>query len=575
MDATTNAPDNPPPWQGDQAPCVYCGQVISRTADRCPHCKTSFSLAVRRASREIMGDWFYLDQRNPSGRGVTFETLIKMIEKGRIRPDSIVRGPTTHQDWMYAAETPRLAKYLGTCPHCFAEAKPEDVYCTRCQLNMNGLPAEPRPGVPADLVKEPFHRAAHEMEKQLAQAPGTPAPLSFAPKPEAAAAAVGAGEGPKTPPPSRADSATAVAAAAAMAEAPAAASERRSRVAATAHRRKPRVWLILVLTWVTLLPLALILWFANPGNIRTRLVEAFGGGTEPGSGSPAAKGNDDWVNKQLADAAAAAQAKDFLRAIEIYDAIIAKTGDVATWQPRKQALLQQKAQEERKERLAKLKERLEMAEGLATEQKFDDALAVLRNVGQDDRTWLASLGVSVEKMERTIREDQSQAARLKQQEAKLQADIGRAETAKTGGNLADALKLYKQIAATYPAELVQKYVNLDQVTKDLETQIAAAKPPTPGPGPEPGPSSPPISTGMTPEQAATAVADLMSQAAAMEKSEKFKEALETLESVKQKFEQKYWPDSLETRIRQVKAKKEALEFFGMEAPKKPPAKATP
>ncbi|MBM4019742.1 MAG: hypothetical protein FJ288_15710 [Planctomycetes bacterium] len=574
MDATTQASGGQSPWQGDQAPCVYCGQVIPRSEERCPQCKTSFSLAVRRASREVMGDWFYLDSRNPSGRGVTFETLIKMIEKGRIRPDSVVRGPTTHQDWLYAAEAPRLAKYLGMCPHCFAEAKPEDTYCTRCQLNMNTLPAEPRPGVPPDLVKEPVHRAAHEMEKQLAQATtAAPAPTAavsmppaFAPRPEAVVS-VAPSETPKPGPAMRGE--VAAAAAAAVAEAPAAATERRSRVAA-ARRGKPQLWLILVLTWIPLLLAAVVVWFVAPG-LRDSIRGAFGVG--PGAdGGGTAKTGDEWVNRQLADARAAADARDYARAIQIYDAIIDKTGDKVTWEPRKQALLAQKAQEERKEHLAKLKERLEMAESMAADQKFDDALAVLRNIGQDDRTWLASLGVAVDKMERTIREDQVRAARARQQEEKLLADLGRAAAAKTAAQLADALKLYKQIAGTYPAEIVQKHLNVDQVIRDLETQLAAAKPPAPTP---PTPPTPPPSAGMTPEQAAAAVADILGQAAAREKAEDFKEVIRLLESIKEKFEQKYWPDTLETRIRQVKAKKEALEFFGMEGPKKPPPKAGP
>jgi hypothetical protein len=492
-----------------------------------------------------------------------------MIEKGRIRADSIVRGPTTHQDWLYAAEAPRLAKYLGMCPHCFAEAKPEDTYCTRCQLNMNTRAGEPRPGVPADLVREPFHRAAHEMEQQLAQPaePAAPAPPSFAPKPEPAATA-GPAEAQKPAATVRGEAVAAAtaAAAAAVAEAPGAGAERRSRVAAT-RRRKPRVWLVLILTWMTLILIAVVIWLAFPRTCN-RLTGAFGLGPGTDNKNGDTKSSDEWLNQQLADAAAAAQAKDFARAIEIYDAIMAKTGDVATWQPRKQALLQQKAQEERKERLAKLKERLELAESMAAAQKVEDALAILRSIGQDDRTWLDSLGVSVEKMERTLREEQVKVERLKQQEEKLLADLARAAAAKSADNLADALKLYKQIAGTYPAELIQKHLNVDQVTRELEAQIAAAQPPPP-------PIPTPVSSGMTPEQAATAVADLMSQTAALEKDTKFKEALEVLESIKQKFEQKYWPDTLEARIRQVKGKKEAWDFFGMEGPKKPPAKAAP
>jgi len=558
MDSTSNSSAAQGPWTGDKAPCVYCGQVIGRADERCPHCKMSFSPAVRRAAREVMGDWFYLDPRNPSARGVTFEALIKMIEKGRIRADSVVRGPTTSQDWLYAAEAPRLAKYLGLCPHCFAEAKPEDTYCTRCQLNMNTLLGEARPGIPADLVREPFHKAGHELEKQLS---------ASVPQAAAVGAAVGAAAGAlslsDTPEPAKAVTATAAAAAAAMAETSPAASDRVSR--AGARRRAPRIWLVLVLTWVTLLPVAVILYYANVGGIKDRLKgSAWDRGAATGTG--AAQDNGDWVKQQLGEAATAAQAKDYARAIAIYDAIIAKTGDTATWQPRKQALLQHKAQEDRDNRVAKVKERLDMAEGMATDQKFDDALAVLRNIGPEDRAWLKSLGVSVEKMENTIREDQAKGAHLKQLDEKLAAELAQAEALRSGDRPA-ALKAYNQIKAIYPADLVRKRIDLDQTIKELQRQIAAGA--TTSTTPAPG------STTLPPAQVAAAIADLIKQAAAMEKAEKFADALAKLEEIRQKFEQKYWPEGLDKRIRDVKAKKEALEFFGVggdpgkKAPKSP------
>ncbi|MCX5683980.1 MAG: hypothetical protein NT049_09880, partial [Planctomycetota bacterium] len=293
MDSTAGSPASKGPWTSDKAPCVYCGQIIGRADDRCPHCKMSFSLAVRKASREVMGDWFYLDPRNPSARGVTFETLIKMIEKGRIRTDSIVRGPTTQNDWMYAAEAPRLAKYLGQCPHCFAEAKPEDTFCTRCQLNMNTRLGEPRPGIPPDLVREPFHRPAHDIEKQLSQPAPTPQGAAVTSAPAASAAGVG---GPSvTPEPPKVVTATAAAAAAAMAEASPATGDRASRVG-IARRRGPRLWLVLVLTWVTLIPVGILLYYANVGGIRDGFRNTFSGGAGSGT-SQTSKGNDEWLNQ--------------------------------------------------------------------------------------------------------------------------------------------------------------------------------------------------------------------------------------------------------------------------------------
>ena len=75
-------PQSDEPWLRDQMPCVYCGQSLGRDSTRCPHCKTSYSVAVRRASREIEGPWFYLEPRNPSNRGVDLNTAADFIRAG-------------------------------------------------------------------------------------------------------------------------------------------------------------------------------------------------------------------------------------------------------------------------------------------------------------------------------------------------------------------------------------------------------------------------------------------------------------------------------------------------------------
>jgi hypothetical protein len=127
----------------------------------------------------------------------------------------------------------------------------------------------------------------------------------------------------------------------------------------------------------------------------------------------------------------------------------------------------------------------------------------------------------------------------------------------------EALDVYKQIRASFPADMVQKYIaDLDKEMQDCQTQIAAAKlTPTP-PTPDPTVSS------KTPEQIAGEVADILIKVAALEKKEDFTKALELLESIKTKFDRKFWPDTLEDRIRLDKGKEEALKFFGMEGTKK-------
>lgn len=561
MGEPNGAASDQPAYLGPQAPCVYCGQVIDRIADRCPHCRTSYSFAVRKASREVIGDWSYLDPRNPSGRGVTFETLIKMIEKGRIKRDSVVRGPTTHYDWTYAAAAPRLAKYLGVCPHCFAEAKPEDTYCDQCQLNMNERPAEARPGATPDEIKDPLHKASYQMEERLAEAARgdreTAAPSRLSPAAATAAAAAAARPAPSRGPAPRPEPKT-TAAAQAVAALAESTSERPSRVVPAPPRGRPKLWIVLVLTWVTLIPVLLVLAFAVPGfPLHDTLRSVFGGGTtvppeNPPQHPPPSTPDPDWLQARLAEADQAEQEKDYETAIAIYEDIIARTGDTS-WLQRVETI-RKKPEEERQARLQQLRDRLQTADDLSSQGRYDDALAVLRNIGKDDRSLLASLGVGVENMEKTILAAQTKAAEA-QRRKELATRLAQAVQLRLENKLPEALAAYEAIGKEFDTALVSQTIDLAKVVGDLKTQIAAAsKPPEPvGPGPEP-----------SPEAGAKAVADLMTKAADLEQKEKFAEALAALEEIKAKFDQKFWPEQLEHRIRQVKAKKEALEFFGMD-----------
>ncbi len=558
MGEANGASTDQPAYKGSQAPCVYCGRILDRGSDRCPHCRTSYSFAVRKASREVVGDWFYLDSRNPSGRGVTFETLIKMIEKGRIKPDSVVRGPTTHQDWTYAAEAPRLAKYLGLCPHCFAEAKPEATYCATCQLNMNERPADARPGATPDEIGDPFHKPTYEMEERLAEAaraarePQTPPPAPPAPAP----AASGAGR-----PASKAEAKPSATAAAAAALLAGSGSDRPSRVAPVPQRGRPKLWLVLLLTWVTLIPILLVLAYAVPGfPLHNTLHSAFGGeeeaSPEPPPAQPA-KVDPQWIQRKLAQADAAEQEKDYEAAIAIFEEIIRKTGQ-ESYRSRIETL-RKKPAEQRQARLATLGKRLEMAEKLQSQGRYEDALAILRNLGKNERALLASVGVGVDKMEESILAARDKVRQQQKRKQDLADRLAAAKALREEGKLKEALSAYVAVGNQFDANLVAQQIDLGQTIQDLEAQIAAAEPkPTEPPPSEPEPS---------PEVAAKQIADRMTQAADLEQKEQFDEALALLEGIKDDFPQKFWPDKLEQRIRQVKAKQEALKFFGMDEEK--------
>lgn len=65
------------------------------------------------------------------------------------------------------------------------------------------------------------------------------------------------------------------AAVAALAERPTPAPERRQAAAAVAERRRPKVWVVLALTWGTLIPLILLWVFAVPADLKERLFNVF------------------------------------------------------------------------------------------------------------------------------------------------------------------------------------------------------------------------------------------------------------------------------------------------------------
>ena len=577
-----NPQDQSSAWVAPRPRAFSAATSFRARADRCPQCRTSFSIAVRKASREIIGPWYYLDPRNPSGRGVTLETLLKMIEKGRLRPDSIVRGPTTHQDWMYAAETPRLAKYFGMCPHCFGEVKPEETFCTHCQLNMNTRPADPRPGIPPYLVKPPVHRAAYETEMQLvgaeAAAPSDSLGDEALVAPVAAVAPLPPPEAPPAPPPPAPAEEPALAAvepapapaptSSVPAELTAALSEKRAGAATAPRRKKSMVWGTLLVTAIILGVLGLVAY-----------VFTHGGGSGPDGGSSGGTpgghtqtSDEAWVGHQMAQADQAERSSNYPKAIEILRSIVDKTQNPVTRQTMESRIhaIQDKikqVEDEKQAALTKLAARLKQAQSLADRQDFENALLALNNIGEDDRKALAAQGISVAKMEAEFhaRQDKwnAEQQRLKQQEEALDAQLETARAAEKEGKLKEAIAQYKRLAADFPAAMVLKRVDVQAKVTDLETKLASAATTT---EPTKEPAAKPKAT--TAAEIAKEVAEIVDQADALGKQEKFEQARLKLEEIVRNYEEKYWPEKLKDRIKQLKDREEALKFFGIGGNKK-------
>lgn len=131
------------------APCPYCGAVSEAAVggrspavaaasgapagvERCPSCRGLLDPLSRQASQNSMGPWFIRDESNPFRPGCSIETLRRLAARSRIGPETIVRGPTTRQFWMFARNTPGVANLFGECHSCHTRVRAEDVACPAC-----------------------------------------------------------------------------------------------------------------------------------------------------------------------------------------------------------------------------------------------------------------------------------------------------------------------------------------------------------------------------------------------------------------------------------------------------------
>jgi len=100
------------------------------------------SPAGRKATKARIGPWYVLQKRNPAAPGMRYETLLSFVQRGRVKAHSIVRGPTTHQLWRFAAQVRGLSREFGLCYSCGSELATADTVCPRCNRPQS-LPAQP------------------------------------------------------------------------------------------------------------------------------------------------------------------------------------------------------------------------------------------------------------------------------------------------------------------------------------------------------------------------------------------------------------------------------------------------
>lgn len=112
--------------------CPFCGSVNDSEQGMCPRCTMENSAATRKATKTRIGPWYVLQTRNPAAPGMTWETLLSFIRKGRVKPRSIVRGPTTHQLWRFAAQVKGLSREFAICYSCGSNIETNASLCPTC-----------------------------------------------------------------------------------------------------------------------------------------------------------------------------------------------------------------------------------------------------------------------------------------------------------------------------------------------------------------------------------------------------------------------------------------------------------
>ncbi len=124
-------------WHGEGRPCVSCGHLVHRMAKTCPDCGQDLSDGMLEKMRSHAGPWYVHEHVRPFP-GVSLERLIRQIRRGVLTRTTVVRGPTTHHQWRFAAETPMLSKYLGCCWVCQSAVRPNDPVCGACGVDLDG-----------------------------------------------------------------------------------------------------------------------------------------------------------------------------------------------------------------------------------------------------------------------------------------------------------------------------------------------------------------------------------------------------------------------------------------------------
>lgn len=124
-------------WAGPRSVCPYCGAEREAGGARCDGCGGMPDPLSRQATQNEMGPWFVRDERSPFLPGCSMRTLRRWVRTGRLRPESVLRGPSTGQFWLPALRVPGVARLFGRCHSCELGVGADDSVCGGCGATLD------------------------------------------------------------------------------------------------------------------------------------------------------------------------------------------------------------------------------------------------------------------------------------------------------------------------------------------------------------------------------------------------------------------------------------------------------
>ena len=124
----------PPAPTDRRGVCPFCAALRSIDGNEpCTRCGLPDTNETRSATADRLGPWFVFQRRNPAAPGMNWVTLRQLVEQGRVKGGSVVRGPTTGQMWTLAGRTRGVSRLLGACWKCQGKVAAEQPRCPNCR----------------------------------------------------------------------------------------------------------------------------------------------------------------------------------------------------------------------------------------------------------------------------------------------------------------------------------------------------------------------------------------------------------------------------------------------------------